>query len=44
MGRPAIGPDEGNSMAHAATERPVVLIVEDEFLMRMYAADMIKQF
>jgi CheY-like chemotaxis protein len=30
-------------MAHAATERPVVLIVEDEFLIRMYAADMIKE-
>src|SRR3954471_9911597 len=30
-------------MADAATERPVVLIVEDEFLIRMYAADMIKE-
>jgi len=29
-------------MAHAASERPVVLIVEDEFLVRMYAAEMIK--
>jgi two-component system, response regulator PdtaR len=28
-------------MAHAPTERPVVLIVEDEFLVRMYAAEMI---
>src|SRR5437764_12000381 len=29
-------------MAHAASERPVVLVVEDEFLVRMYAAEMIK--
>src|SRR4051794_8321631 len=29
-------------MAHAASECPVVLIVEDEFLVRMYAAEMIR--
>jgi CheY-like chemotaxis protein len=30
-------------MAQSATERPVVLIVEDEFLVRMYAAEMINE-
>jgi PleD family two-component response regulator len=30
-------------MPQSATERPVILIVEDEFLIRMHAAEMIKQ-
>ena len=30
-------------MDHSATERPVVLIVEDEFLIRMHAAEMITE-
>ena len=30
-------------MASSRTERPVVLVVEDEFLIRMHAAEMIKQ-
>ena len=29
-------------MGYAATERPVVLVIEDEFLIRMYAAEMIE--
>jgi hypothetical protein len=31
----------GNAMEISATKRPVVLIVEDEFLLRMTAAEMI---
>src|SRR6266550_7651603 len=30
-------------MPQSATERPVILIVEDEFLIQMHAAEMIKQ-
>jgi CheY-like chemotaxis protein len=30
-------------MQHAATKRPVVLVVEDEFLIRMHAAEMIQE-
>jgi CheY-like chemotaxis protein len=30
-------------MGHAAARRPVVLVVEDEFLIRMHAAEMIKE-
>ena len=30
-------------MQHAATKRPVVLVVEDEFLIRMHAAEMIEE-
>ena len=30
-------------MPQSATERPVILIVEDEFLIRMHAAEMIKR-
>jgi CheY-like chemotaxis protein len=31
------------TMASSRTERPVVLIVEDEFLIRMHAAEMITE-
>jgi CheY-like chemotaxis protein len=30
-------------MGHAATKRPVVLVVEDEFLIRIHAAEMIEE-
>jgi CheY-like chemotaxis protein len=30
-------------MGHAATKRPVVLVVEDEFLIRMHATEMIEE-
>jgi CheY-like chemotaxis protein len=30
-------------MQRAATKRPVVLVVEDEFLIRMHAAEMIEE-
>jgi CheY-like chemotaxis protein len=30
-------------MGHAAIKRPVVLVVEDEFLIRMHAAEMIEE-
>ena len=30
-------------MGHTATKRPVVLVVEDEFLIRMHAAEMIEE-